>query len=62
MTMPQLIDAERFNPAETLWTADAPDGERLDEYVANEVNGTDRTTAKLLSALPPMLRPAPPRP
>ena len=38
MTMPQLIDAARFNPAETLWTGDAPDGERLDEYVANEVN------------------------
>ncbi len=38
MTMPQLIDAARFNPAETLWTGDAPDGERLNEYVANEVN------------------------
>ncbi len=38
MTMPQLIDAKRFNPAETLWTGDAPDGERLDEYVANEFN------------------------
>jgi hypothetical protein len=38
MTMPQLIDAKRFNPAETLWTGDAPDGERLDDYVANEVN------------------------
>ena len=37
MTMPQLIDAARFNPAQTLWTGDAPDGERLDEYVANEV-------------------------
>jgi hypothetical protein len=37
MTMPQLIDAARFNPAQTLWTADAPDGERLDEWVANEV-------------------------
>ncbi|HMF54136.1 MAG TPA: hypothetical protein VK593_07290 [Edaphobacter sp.] len=38
MTMPQLIDAARFNPAQTLWTADAPDGERLDEWVANEMN------------------------
>jgi hypothetical protein len=38
MTMPQLIDAARFSPAQTLWTGDAPDGERLDEYVANEVN------------------------
>ena len=38
MTMPQLVDAARFNPAQTLWTADAPDGERLDEWVANEVN------------------------
>ena len=38
MTMPQLIDAARFSPAETLWTGDAPDGERLDEYVANEVD------------------------
>jgi hypothetical protein len=39
MTMPQLIDAARFNPAETLWTGDAPDGERLDEYVANQLQG-----------------------
>ena len=39
MTMPQLIDAKRYNPAETLWTGDAPDGERLDEYVASEVAG-----------------------
>ena len=38
MTMPQLIDAARFSPAETLWTGDAPDGERLDDYVANEIN------------------------
>jgi hypothetical protein len=38
MTMPQLIDAARFNPAQTLWTGDAPDGERLDEYVVNEMN------------------------
>jgi hypothetical protein len=37
MTMPQLIDAARFNPAETLWTGDAPAGERLNEYVALEV-------------------------
>lgn len=37
MTMPQLIDAQRFNPAVTLWTGDAPAGERLDEYVAEEV-------------------------
>lgn len=37
MTMPQLIDSQRFNPAVTLWTGDAPAGERLDEYVAEEV-------------------------
>ena len=37
MTMPQLIDPERFNPAVPLWTGDAPDGERLTEYVAEEV-------------------------
>ena len=37
MTMPQLIDPGRFTPAVTLWTGDAPDGERLDEYVAEEV-------------------------
>lgn len=36
LTMPQLIDAARFSPAQTLWTGDAPDGERLEEYVANE--------------------------
>jgi hypothetical protein len=38
MTMPQLIDANRFNPAQTLWTGDAPDGERLYDYVAEEVD------------------------
>ncbi len=37
MTMPQLIDPDRFNPAVTLWTGDAPPGERLDEDVAEEV-------------------------
>lgn len=37
MTMPQLIDEARFNPAYTLWTGDAPEGERLNEYVAREV-------------------------
>ncbi len=37
MTMPQLIDPQRFNPALTLWTGDAPAGERLADYVAEEV-------------------------
>jgi hypothetical protein len=37
MTMPQLIDPARFNPAVPLWTGDAPPGERLDDYVAEEV-------------------------
>jgi hypothetical protein len=36
MSMPQLIDPRRFNPAETLWTGDAPPGERLREYAAEE--------------------------
>jgi hypothetical protein len=36
MTMPQLIDPARYNPAETLWTGDAPPGERLQDYVAEE--------------------------
>lgn len=36
MTMPQLIDARRFGPPETLWTGDAPEGERLVDYVAKE--------------------------
>jgi hypothetical protein len=37
MTMPQLIDPARFGAIESLWTGDAMDGERLDEYVANEL-------------------------
>lgn len=37
MTMPQLIDDARFGPAQTLWTGDAPPGERLSDYVVNEV-------------------------
>ena len=38
MTMPQMIDPERFGPAVTLWTGDAPAGERLQEYVDKEVH------------------------
>ncbi len=37
LTMPQIIDAARFGPAQTLWTSDAPDGEELNEWVANEI-------------------------
>ncbi|MGA3129802.1 MAG: hypothetical protein ABSD59_03310 [Terracidiphilus sp.] len=37
MTMPQLIDPARFNPPAPLWTGDAPPGERLEDYVAEEV-------------------------
>ena len=37
LTMLQLIDPARFNPAVTLWTGDAPPGERLEDYVAEEV-------------------------
>lgn len=36
MTMPEMIDAQRYGPAQTLWTGDAPNGERLDDYVAKE--------------------------
>ena len=39
MTMPELIDAARYGPAQTLWTGDAPPGERLDDYVAKEAQG-----------------------
>lgn len=39
MTMPELIDPARYSPAETLWTGDAPPGERLDQYVAEEAKG-----------------------
>ncbi|HEX4156644.1 MAG TPA: hypothetical protein VHY48_13630 [Acidobacteriaceae bacterium] len=38
LTMPQLIDAKRFGPAQTLWTGDAPPGERLDDYVEEEAH------------------------
>lgn len=39
MTMPQLIDATRFGAVTSLWMADAPDGEELNEWVANDVKG-----------------------
>ena len=39
MTMPELIDPARYGAIDSLWTGDAMDGERLDEYVANEVAG-----------------------
>jgi hypothetical protein len=38
MLMPQLIDPDRYHPAPTLWTADAPPGERLAGYVQREWN------------------------
>lgn len=37
LTMPQLIHPELYGPPKTLWTADAPPGERLPEFVAREV-------------------------
>lgn len=37
MLMTELIDPNRYNPATTLWTGDAPAGERLSDYVALEV-------------------------
>lgn len=36
LLMPQLIDANRYHPAPTLWTGDAPPGERLYDYVEKE--------------------------
>lgn len=38
MLMTQLIDDKRYNPATTLWTGNAPSGERLVDYVEREVN------------------------
>ncbi len=37
MTIPQLIDPDRFGAIPSLWEGDALDGERLNEYVANEL-------------------------
>jgi len=36
LLMTQLIDANRYHPEPTLWTGDAPEGERLDDYVQRE--------------------------
>jgi hypothetical protein len=36
LLMPQLIDADRYHPEPTLWTGDAPEGERLVDYVQRE--------------------------
>jgi len=38
MTMPQMIDPDRFGPDYPLWNGDAPPGERLQEYVDEEVH------------------------
>jgi hypothetical protein len=38
MTMPQMIDQDRFGPDYPLWNGDAPPGERLQEYVEKEVH------------------------
>jgi len=51
MTMPQLIDAARFNPAQTLWAGDALTESAWDEYVANEVH-LFRNAVKHPSRLP----------
>lgn len=37
LTMTQLVDAQLYGPAKTLWTGDAPNGERLPEFVARQV-------------------------
>jgi hypothetical protein len=36
MTMPQMIDQNRFGPDYPLWNGDAPPGERLQQYVDRE--------------------------
>jgi hypothetical protein len=36
MLMTQLIDPKRYNALALLWEGDAPEGERLDEYVRRE--------------------------
>ncbi len=36
MTMPQMIDQDRFGPDYPLWDGDAPPGERLQQYVDEE--------------------------
>ena len=36
LLMTQLIDANRYHPEPTLWTGEAPEGERLDDYVQRE--------------------------
>jgi hypothetical protein len=36
LLMTQLIDADRYHPEPTLWTGEAPEGERLDDYVKRE--------------------------
>ncbi|HEV2134543.1 MAG TPA: hypothetical protein VGR47_09770 [Terracidiphilus sp.] len=38
MTMPQMIDQNRFGPDYPLWNGDAPAGERLQDYVEKEVH------------------------
>lgn len=36
ITLDQLVNPSRYNPARDLWESMAPPGERLDEYVRNE--------------------------
>lgn len=36
MTMPEMIDQDRFGPDYPLWNGDAPPGERLQQYVDEE--------------------------
>ncbi|MGH9607741.1 MAG: hypothetical protein ACRD3N_18795 [Terracidiphilus sp.] len=38
MTMPQMIDPDRFGPDPPLWNGDAPPGERLQQYVDEQVH------------------------
>ncbi|MBD2847929.1 hypothetical protein IDH44_22265 [Paenibacillus sp. IB182496] len=39
MTMSQLTNPDKYRPWKELWEAQAPQGERLDEYVARELAG-----------------------
>jgi hypothetical protein len=56
MTLDQLVNAKRSNPAVDLWQSMAPPGERLDEYVQKEWNKEPHTGETPVSIIADCLR------
>lgn len=56
MTLDQLVSPEKYRPYPELWLSQAPPGERLDEYVRNQLAGEPHAGETPISVLEAALR------